>query len=180
MSFNLYRPPQAGAYTGLRISDVATFHIDRLLDRRRVPCPHDQDRTKVYTWIPDWLQTRIRARAAIHGALIFGTHRATDINVMTDIWQRKLNRLWDLCGPMERKADAARAYDEVKRTHDLNRIGRLVPMKVFGYQIDEQFIILRQVFFGRQLRRQLLSEKPLLWRKLRSRCLREAPATDRG
>jgi hypothetical protein len=103
MSFNLYRPPQAGAYTGLRISDVATFHIDRLLDRRRVPCPHDQDRTKVYAWIPDWLQTRIRARAAIHGALIFGTHRATDINVMTDIWQRKLNRLWDLCGPWKEK-----------------------------------------------------------------------------
>jgi integrase len=90
-------------YTGLRISDVATFHIDRLLGNGECHVRTTKTGRKVYTWIPDWLQTRIRARAGIHGPLIFGTHRTTDINVITDIWRRKLNRLWGLCGPWKEK-----------------------------------------------------------------------------
>ncbi len=38
-----------------------------------------------------------------HGPLIFGSHKTTDINVITDIWRRKLNRLWDLCAPWKEK-----------------------------------------------------------------------------
>jgi integrase len=90
-------------YTGLRISDVATFHIDRVLGNGECHVRTTKTGRKVYTWIPDWLQTRIRGRAGIHGPLIFGTHRTTDINVITDIWRRKLNRLWDLCGPWKEK-----------------------------------------------------------------------------
>ncbi|MBV9267828.1 MAG: site-specific integrase, partial [Acidobacteriaceae bacterium] len=90
-------------YTGLRISDVATFHVERLLDNGECHIRTTKTGRKVYTWIPDWLQTRIRDRAVSHGPWIFGTHRTTDINVITDIWRRKLNRLWALCGPWTEK-----------------------------------------------------------------------------
>jgi integrase len=57
----------------------------------------------VYTWIPEWLQDRIRARAAHFGPLIFGTHTTKDINVITDVWRRKLKKLWEMCGPWPEK-----------------------------------------------------------------------------
>jgi len=86
-------------YTGLRISDVCTFHTDRLLDNGECHIRTTKNGKKVYTWIPTWLQQRIRERARTHGPLIFGTHTTTDIAVITDVWRRKLLRLWDLCGP---------------------------------------------------------------------------------
>ena len=90
-------------YTGLRISDVATFHIDRLHEGGECHVRTTKTGRKVSTWIPEWLQTRIRARAEKHGPLIFGRHSTTDINVITDIWRRKLNRLWSLWGPWKEK-----------------------------------------------------------------------------
>ncbi len=54
-------------------------------------------------WIPGWLQDRVRMRAQMLGPLIFGSHSTTDINVITDIWRRKLNRLWSLCGDWKQK-----------------------------------------------------------------------------
>ncbi|MGA9670510.1 MAG: tyrosine-type recombinase/integrase [Terracidiphilus sp.] len=86
-------------YTGLRISDVCTFHMDRLLESGECHIRTTKNGKKVYTWIPTWLQQRIRERAKIHGPLIFGAHQTTDICVVTDVWRRKLLRLWDLCGP---------------------------------------------------------------------------------
>jgi integrase len=49
------------------------------------------------------LQIRIGARAKEYGPLIFGEHSTNDINVITDIWRRKLKRLWSLCGPWPEK-----------------------------------------------------------------------------
>ena len=49
------------------------------------------------------MQNRIYARVAAHGPLIFGAHATKDINVITDLWRRKLNRLWKLCGPWKEK-----------------------------------------------------------------------------
>lgn len=86
-------------YTGLRISDVCTFHVDRLRPNGECHIRTGKNGRKVYTWIPDWLQARIRARAAEVGPLIFGTHTTPDMNVVTDVWRRKLKRLWELCGP---------------------------------------------------------------------------------
>jgi integrase len=90
-------------YTGLRISDVCTFHIDRLLASGECCIRTTKNGKKVYTWIPTWLQQRIRERAKEHGPLIFGTHQTTDISVITDVWRRKLLRLWNLCGPWDER-----------------------------------------------------------------------------
>jgi integrase len=54
--------------------------------------------TVVCTWVPKWLQERIRARAAKHGSLIFGAHKSTTLDVITETWRRKLNQVWSSCG----------------------------------------------------------------------------------
>jgi integrase len=90
-------------YTGLRISDVTTFHIDRMLPTGEILLRTTKAGTHVYTWVPTWLQERIRARAKRHGPYIFGEHRTTDLNVVTDVWRRKLIKLWSLCGPWREK-----------------------------------------------------------------------------
>jgi integrase/recombinase XerD len=86
-------------YTGLRISDVCTFQTDRLLENGECHIRTTKTGRKVYTWIPQWLQDRIRARSMERGSAIFGEHATKDINVVTDVWRRKLKRLWALCGP---------------------------------------------------------------------------------
>jgi integrase len=47
-------------YTGLRISDVCTFHIERLLPTGECWVRAMKSGRKVYTWIPEWLQERVR------------------------------------------------------------------------------------------------------------------------
>lgn len=87
-------------HTGLRISDVATFHIDRLQEDGRIHIRtiKSQGNTKVCTWAPAWLVDRIRARGKEFGPLIFGAHTTTDINAITDGWRKRLKRLWAECG----------------------------------------------------------------------------------
>ena len=85
-------------YTGLRISDVSTFHIARMLPTGEIRLRTTKAGTHVYTWVPQWLQDRIRARAEEIGPYIFGEHMTKDLNVITDVWRRKLNKLWSACG----------------------------------------------------------------------------------
>jgi len=49
------------------ISDVATFHTDRLLDNGECHIRTTKGGQKVYTWIPEWLQERIHERARRFG-----------------------------------------------------------------------------------------------------------------
>jgi integrase len=90
-------------YTGLRISDVTTFHVDRMQPSGEILLRTTKAGTHVYTWVPKWLQARIRARAKEYGPYIFGEHRTTDMNVVTDVWRRKLIKLWALCGQWKEK-----------------------------------------------------------------------------
>ena len=86
-------------YTGLRISDVSTFYSDRMKPTGEVQIRTTKAGTHVYTWVPEWLQERIRTRAETFGPLIFGAHQTKDMSVVTDVWRRKLKKLWSLCGP---------------------------------------------------------------------------------
>jgi len=90
-------------YTGLRISDVALFHIDRLRPNGEIIIRTTKAGTHVCTWVPQWLQERIRARAEQCGPLIFGAHATKSLDVITDLWRRKLNKLWEACGPWKEK-----------------------------------------------------------------------------
>ena len=86
-------------YTGLRISDVALFQIDRMNPSGEIRVRTTKAGTHVYTWVPQWLQDRIQARAEVHGAYIFGEHTTKDLDVITEGWRRKLQKVWELCGP---------------------------------------------------------------------------------
>ena len=102
-------------YTGLRISDVATFHIDRLRPNGEVWVRTTKGGTDVCTWVPEWLQQVIRRRSLEVGALIFGDHETKDLNVVTDIWRRKLKRLMEDVRRMEGQAHAAPIQTHIRQ-----------------------------------------------------------------
>ena len=85
-------------YTGLRISDVALFHADRMQPTGEILIRTTKAGTHVYTWVPEWLQERIKARAQKHGQYILGAHKPTTLDIITETWRRRLNALWELCG----------------------------------------------------------------------------------
>ncbi len=60
-------------YTGLRISDVATFDVTKRLKGNDVFLRMHKTNKELYTWIPDWLVERLRSRAQAYGCLIFLT-----------------------------------------------------------------------------------------------------------
>src|ERR1017187_4089380 len=43
------------------------------------------------------MQEIIRRRSLEVGPLIFGEHETKDVNVIADLWRRKLRRLWRMC-----------------------------------------------------------------------------------
>ena len=65
-------------YTGLRISDVCLFHIDRMEADGAIRLRMTKAGTHVCTWVPEWLQERIRTRAKEVGPYIFGEHQTKD------------------------------------------------------------------------------------------------------
>lgn len=85
-------------YTGLRISDVAQFNIERLKEGGEIHIRTTKNGRKVYTWVPPWLEDRIRERAAKHGPLIFGVQNTKNLNIITKTWRDRLKRLWEMCG----------------------------------------------------------------------------------
>lgn len=86
-------------YTGLRISDVRLFHIDRMEPDGAIRLRMTKAGTHVCTWVPEWLQERIRTVDREIGPYIFGAHQTKTLDVITDLWRRKLKKLWSLCGP---------------------------------------------------------------------------------
>jgi len=46
---------------------------------------------------------RIRERAAKHGSRIFGEHATKSLDVIAELWRRKLNIVWEACGPWKIK-----------------------------------------------------------------------------
>jgi integrase len=93
-------------YTGLRISDVATFHLSRMNEKGDVHVRALKNSKWVDTWIPDWLQNRIRERAQKFGPYIFGFRPGSRGRTLEEetagfagAWRDRLNALWELCGP---------------------------------------------------------------------------------
>src|SRR5581483_677038 len=92
-------------YTGLRISDVATFDVTKRLAGNNVFLRMHKTRKPLYTWIPDWLVARLRARQEKHGPLIFRCGVTLNMKQLTDIWRNKrLHKVFELAGPFEEKA----------------------------------------------------------------------------
>jgi integrase len=91
------------AYTGLRISDMALFHASRLTPEGDVHLRALKNGNWVDTWVPEWLQERIRARALQYGPYIFGARTTRDPVALGCPWRLRLAEVWNLCGPWEEK-----------------------------------------------------------------------------
>lgn len=92
-------------WTGLRISDSATFDMSRV-------APHPDGganiflrmhKTKgaLFTWVDDWLYERLLGRERKFGPKIFACGASTRLETMTDLWRRRINRVFDLVGSFE-------------------------------------------------------------------------------
>ena len=89
-------------YTGLRISDVATFDVTKRLKGNDVFLRMHKTKRPLFTWIPDWLVERLRARHKIHGSMIFAAGVTRNAKQLCDIWRSKrLKRVFELAGPWE-------------------------------------------------------------------------------
>jgi integrase len=88
-------------YTGLRISDVATFNIAKRLNGNSVFLRMHKTKKELYTWIPDWLVERLRAREKRFGPMIFKAGPSLAMRVMAERWRRHLAVVFDLAGPWE-------------------------------------------------------------------------------
>ncbi len=90
-------------YTGLRISDVATFDISQRLKGNDVFLRMHKTKKELYTWIPDWLVERLRARERDHGRLIFRCGASREMRTMAELWRVKLAKVFRLAGPFDEK-----------------------------------------------------------------------------
>lgn len=82
-------------YTGLRISDVVLFDIERL-HGNEVFLRAKKNGGDVFTHIPDWLRDRLNARVKLHGKrpfLIGGTER---LDSVIDKWRERLGKVFEL------------------------------------------------------------------------------------
>lgn len=88
---------EVSCWTGLRISDVATFDIDRLTKDGEVKLRCHKNGNWISVWIPEWLRAIIQRRAKTVGPRIFGDYR--DIQRACEKWRRRLVTLWKRTGP---------------------------------------------------------------------------------
>jgi integrase len=88
------------AYTGLRISDAGLFRMDRLRGNE-VFLRAKKNGGDVFTWIPDWLAHRLTERAKTHGPRPFLIGESDRLETVTDLWRRRINKVFELAGKFE-------------------------------------------------------------------------------
>ena len=90
-------------YTGMRISDVATFDISQRLKGNDIYLRMHKTKKELYTWIPDWLVNRLRARERTYGKLLFRCGESRDMRTMAELWRVKLAKVFKLAGDFEER-----------------------------------------------------------------------------
>jgi len=89
-------------YTGLRISDVGLFQMNRLKGNE-VFLRAKKNGGEVFAYIPDWLRDRLKVRAKRCGARPFVVGQSDRLETVTDMWRRKIGKVFDLAGEFEDK-----------------------------------------------------------------------------
>ena len=90
-------------YTGLRISDVATFDTSTRLQGNDVFLRMHKTRKELFTWIPDWLVVRLKDREQRNGPRIFALSKSNSLSVQTERWRLKLAKVFALAGEFSEK-----------------------------------------------------------------------------
>ncbi len=89
-------------YTGLRISDVGLFRIDRLKGNE-VFLRAKKNGGEVFAYVPDWLSERLNARAKRCGVRPFVVGKSDKLETVTDMWRRKIAKVFELAGKFEER-----------------------------------------------------------------------------
>jgi integrase len=87
-------------YTGLRISDVGLLHMDRLKGNEVFLCAK-KNGGEVFAFIPDWLRDRLVTRARRCGVRPFVVGQSDRLETVTDMWRRKIGKVFELAGNFE-------------------------------------------------------------------------------
>lgn len=85
-------------YTGLRISDAATFSPDKLQGNNAFLFMHKTDEP-VFTWIPDELVDRLKKTPLHRGKYYFMGPVTERKETAADMWRRKLDQVFETTGP---------------------------------------------------------------------------------
>lgn len=92
-------------WTGLRISDAATFDMNRVTPHpaggANVFLRMHKTKGALFTWVDDWLYERLLARERKLGPKIFASGRSERLDTVTDLWRRKINQVFGHSGPFE-------------------------------------------------------------------------------
>ena len=89
-------------YTGLRISDVGLFHMDRLKGNE-VFLRAKKNGGEVFAYVPDWLAKQLNARATRCGVRPFVVGQSDRLETVTDMWRRKIGKVFELAGKFEER-----------------------------------------------------------------------------
>src|SRR5262249_42890473 len=54
-----------------------------------------------FTWVDDWLYERLLARERRFGSRIFACGYSERLETQTDLWRRRINKVFDLSGKFE-------------------------------------------------------------------------------
>jgi integrase len=87
-------------HTGLRISDVGLFNMNRLKGNE-VFLRAKKNGGEVFAYIPDGLRDRLHARAKRCGMRPFVVGQSDRLETVTDMWRRKIGKIFDLAGAFE-------------------------------------------------------------------------------
>jgi integrase len=93
-------------WTGLRISDGSMFDMSRVTRHpeggANIFLRMHKTKGPLFTWVDDWLYERLLARERKFGSKIFSLGRSERLETITDLWRRRINRVFDLAGPFDR------------------------------------------------------------------------------
>lgn len=87
-------------YTGFRISDATLFSVKRL-HGDQVFVRAKKNGGDVFAFVPEWLQERLRTRAARFGERPFIVARSDRLETITNIWRRRVAKAFEAAGPFD-------------------------------------------------------------------------------
>jgi integrase len=90
-------------YTGMRISDVATFDTSLHLNGNEIFLRMHKTKKPLYTWAPTWLVERLLERERARGPRVFALSKSNSLSVQTERWRLKLHKVFALAGSFDEK-----------------------------------------------------------------------------
>ena len=87
-------------YTGFRISDATLFSMRRM-HGDQVFIRAKKNGGDVFAFVPDWLQDRLRARAAKFGERPFIVAESDRLETITNIWRRRIAKAFEAAGSFD-------------------------------------------------------------------------------